>query len=635
MLATARLFAAPQTQPADLWDDSRYIHVADVKPGMVGYGLSCFSGARIDKFDVQVVDVMQNLVNPKCDVVLINCGGDYLQHVGSVEGMSGSPIYLYNLDDTQHAHPRLVGAFAYGWEWAKDPLAGVEPIEYMLKLKQTPSEGAGGDSPAPTGSNMSRAVWSLADVPALPGFTHNAAGFAAAPLCNEEAQESVPYGALRPLATPLLCGGMSARMVERIRSLFGGTGLNLLQAGGAAASVTSANLPPVKLEPGSSLVAPIVMGDMNMTAIGTTTEVRGNRIFGFGHEFNNEGPIRLPMGSGTVSTVVADVHSSFKLGSLAQIVGTLTNDQTVGIAGNVGEMAPLIPVTIRVHYADGSLDQTYHCQTVVHPKFTPLAAAAVVQGALEGVKALPQYHTVNYDLNLKFADGKTVRVNNVDVNDDSSGVAQQAALPIMAAAENPFQRVPVTEITGTIDVSNQPMLAEIISIMLPKLKYAPGEQVKGFATYRPWHEGERTMPFGFEVPKDLPNGQYQLVVSDWERYFSDQRQAEAFEFTAENINEVFNVVDDFEAVKHNALYLRLVRQPDGVAVGRQALERLPANVRTALLDAGRSDLTGFVTSTVQTVPTEMVMSGAAEFAVTIDRHEHVESAKPAKPATQP
>jgi hypothetical protein len=44
-----------------------------------------------------------------------------------------------------------------------------------------------------------------------------------------------------------------------------------------------------------------------------------------------------------------------------------------------------------------------------------------VQGALEGVKALPQYHTVNYDLNLKFADGKTVRVNNVDVNDDSSG----------------------------------------------------------------------------------------------------------------------------------------------------------------------------------------------------------------------
>jgi hypothetical protein len=67
--------------------------------------------------------------------------------------------------------------------------------------------------------------------------------------------------------------------------------------------------------------------------------------------------------------VVADVHSSFKLGSLAQIVGTLTNDQTVGIAGNVGEMAPLIPVTIRVHYADGSLDQTYHCQTVVHPKF--------------------------------------------------------------------------------------------------------------------------------------------------------------------------------------------------------------------------------------------------------------------------
>jgi hypothetical protein len=615
------------------------MHVADVKAGMVGYGLTVFTGAKIDKFDVQVVDVVENLVNPKCSVVLITCGGDYLQHVGSVEGMSGSPIYLYNLDDTQHAHPRLIGAFAYGWEFAKDPLAGVEPIEYMLKIKQTPGEGEGSDAPPqPTGANagsqMAGAAWSLADVPALPGFSHNAAGFAAAPLCDESAPSGPAYGELRPLATPLLCGGLSAVAAEKIRPLFAGTGLNLLQAGGSSSS-SGMNIPQVHLEPGSSLVAPIVMGDMNMTAIGTTTEVRGNRIFGFGHEFNNEGPIRLPMGSGTVSTVVADVRSSFKLGSLAQVVGTLTNDQTVGIAGNVGETAPLIPLTVRIHYDDGSLDQTYHCQTVVHPKFTPLAAAAVVQGALEGVKALPQYHTVNYDLNLTFANGKTVRVDNIDVNDDSSDVAQQVALPIMAAAENPFEHVALTGIDGTVDVSNHPQLAEIISIMLPKLKYAPGEQVKGFATSRPWHDRERTMPFGFEVPKDLPNGQYQLVVSDWDRYFSDQRQAEAFEFTAENINEVFNVVNDFEAVRHNALYLRLVRQPDGVAVGRQALVGLPGNVRTALLDAGRSDLTGFVTSTVQTVPTDMVMSGAAEFTVTIDRHEHVESAKPAKPATQP
>jgi len=36
-------------------------------------------------------------------------------------------------------------------------------------------------------------------------------------------------------------------------------------------------------------------------------------------------------------------------------------------------------------------------------------------------------------------------------------------------------------------------------------------------------------------------------------------------------------------------------------------------------------LTPFVTSTVQTIPTDWVMSGAAEFTLTIDRESHVQA----------
>ena len=62
-----------------------------------------------------------------------------LDHVGPVEGMSGSPIFLYAADDTQHKGPaKMIGAFAYGWEWEKDPIAGVQPIEYMLKIPTAP-----------------------------------------------------------------------------------------------------------------------------------------------------------------------------------------------------------------------------------------------------------------------------------------------------------------------------------------------------------------------------------------------------------------------------------------------------------------------------------------------------------------
>jgi len=615
------------SQPAVTWDNSRYMHVADVHTGMTGYGLSVFSGTKIEKFDVQIIDVVKNMVNPKRDVIIVSCNTPLLQHVGPIEGMSGSPIFLYGDDDPQHLRPRMIGAFAYGWEWVKDPVGGVQPIEYMLDIpaeKPVPEAGAAAPANAPAHTNVqiSRPRWSLRDVAPLPGFSANAAGFS-----EKDALDGRPR--LRPLVTPLLVSGFSADAAKRLAPMWSACGMDLLQAGSSSAAT---RVPAgLKLEPGSTLVVPIVTGDMEMTALGTCTEVIGNRIYGFGHEFNNEGPIRLPMGTGTVALVVAELSSSFKLGSLAHITGTLTNDQTVGVAGNVGEDPPLVPVEMKVHYADGSLDQTYHCLVALHSKFTPMGAAATLVGALTGVKNIPTHHTLDYHLTVDFIGGRSVTIDNVDVDGEAGEVAQELALPIQAAAENPYQDVLVKQITGTINVSAEPRESDLTSVTLPKLKFEPGDQIKGFVNYRPWHQGEQTLPFTFEVPRDLPDGQYQLVVSDWQRYFTDQLATEPFRFSAESIDELFSVVKDFESIRHNALYLRLLRQADGVAVGRTALPRLPSGMRQALLQSGRSNLTAFVSSDLKIVPEDQVFSGAAEFALTIKR----ESSKQGKPTTQP
>ena len=55
---------------------ARHMRVSEVRPGMKGYGLSVFYGTKIEKFDVEVVSILKNF-NPKCDVVLITCKGDY------------------------------------------------------------------------------------------------------------------------------------------------------------------------------------------------------------------------------------------------------------------------------------------------------------------------------------------------------------------------------------------------------------------------------------------------------------------------------------------------------------------------------------------------------------------------------
>ena len=115
-----------------LFDPARHMRVSEVRPGMKGYGLSVFYGTKIERFDVEVISILKNF-NPKSDVVLIKFSGDNLEHNLAIAGMSGSPIYLY--DGTGKA--RMIGAFAYGWQLQKDPIAGVQPIEYMLKLPES------------------------------------------------------------------------------------------------------------------------------------------------------------------------------------------------------------------------------------------------------------------------------------------------------------------------------------------------------------------------------------------------------------------------------------------------------------------------------------------------------------------
>ena len=147
ILASAARFGRQRLRcprPRSPFDPQRHMRVSEVREGMTGYGLSVFKGTKIERFDVKVLSVLKNF-NPKYDVVLIECQGANLEHTGAIAGMSGSPIFLK--DD--QGRERMIGAFAYGWPMMKDPVAGVQPIEYMLEIKEGKDAAGGGDAAEP------------------------------------------------------------------------------------------------------------------------------------------------------------------------------------------------------------------------------------------------------------------------------------------------------------------------------------------------------------------------------------------------------------------------------------------------------------------------------------------------------
>jgi len=631
LFAVSAAAQAPATAPTR-FDPTRHMRVSEVREGMTGYGLSVFKGTKIERFDVKVLSVLKNF-NPKYDVVLIDCKGANLEHTGAIAGMSGSPIFLR--DD--QGRDRMIGAFAYGWPMVKDPVAGVQPIEYMLGISESKdlAGGAVGEHPKTQVEKKVRARWSIddcrLDLRAAVGRASQAT-----PLKMLAGDGSAPR--LMPLATPLMTAGISPKVLEEFAPVFRAAGLVPLQGGIGGGSAVGGG-EAAKLEPGSVLGVPLITGDVEMTAVGTCTEVLGDRIWGFGHAFNNEGAITLPMGSGQISAVIANLNSSFKLGSLTKLRGTLTADQTVGVAGRIGTAPAMVPMEIAIAYPDGSNNQTYHFNAASHPKLTPLIAAAAIQAVLGGTKELPQYHTLDYDLNLEFANGQTVNINNRAVNVHASELFFEIGTPIIAASDNPFGRVTLKRLTGKINVTPEARQAKILSVNLPKTKYQPGDIAKVFVTYRPFRGEEAVLPLEFEMPRDLPDGNYQLFVTDWDTYLEQERLSRPFRFTAESADEVFAVLKDLFSVKHNALYLRLVRQADGVAIGRTAMPKLPSSRRQVLLGAGLSNTTPFVSSNVKIVPTEVVMDGATDFAITVAREAKVEGGsgvgKPTKHDAKP
>src|SRR4051812_27344592 len=156
-LPAAPLNAAepPATAPTR-FDPARHMRVSEVREGMTGYGLSVFKGTTIERFDVKVLSVLKNF-NPKYDVVLIDCKGANLEHTGAIAGMSGSPIFLK--DD--QGRDRMIGAFAYGWPMVKDPVAGVQPIEYMLGISESKDSAGGAVGEQPKTQVEKKARWSI------------------------------------------------------------------------------------------------------------------------------------------------------------------------------------------------------------------------------------------------------------------------------------------------------------------------------------------------------------------------------------------------------------------------------------------------------------------------------------------
>lgn len=479
--------------------------VEDLKPGMKGYGLTVFEGTEPQRFDVEIIDVLTNF-RPRQDLILVRTEHPRLEVAKVVAGMSGSPIFIDG---------KMIGAYAYGWQFGAEPVAGVTPIRNMLEDLARPLpefvEGWPLFGPKPSREQrvaarrsgrrgaFSPAGSAVAARRLDARQTDGGSARGSRALLSYDLREHrdrvaarIPGGRLeggpRPVATPLLMGGVTPDALELASELFSPLGLEPMAAGGGGLSNASG---PERYVDGGAVGVQLIRGDTSSMGLGTVTRVEGDLVSAFGHPMMNAGYTALPTAVGRVLWFLASQARSFKIGMPVRPVGALVNDRQASIVVSHRAQAPVIPVAVRITGSPGAPHQNWDFE-VAHEKFmTPSFLAVALGSALQATAAERRDVTWTVRSKVTFQDyGETV-VDDFGVAVGGTPEAQDfvrsnVVSAIGAVLNNPWESAIVERVEVDIELRYARELYRLRGVELLDAEVRPGEAARVRLTLVPF-----------------------------------------------------------------------------------------------------------------------------------------------------
>ena len=482
LAAHGALAAAPDTLTPD-----------QLRPGQRAIVRTVFQGDSVEEFPAEIVGVLPG-GRAEGDLILARATTERLQHMGVAQGMSGSPVYV---------NGKLIGALSSGWTFSRDPLFGITPIGEMLHVLTLPAAPVSGQTAGPTGVDLAAVGTPRFREFRWDGDTATAPAIPAAP-----AATPLRTGMPAALPIPLACAGLDPAVLGAAHDLLAPLGLSVVPGGRAPDGGPTADA----LVPGAAVAVDVLRGDLQFSAIGTVTWRDGDNVLIFGHPFFQSGPVRMPLSTARITTVVANEASSFKLGVRGREVGVATQDRRAAVAGTLGGRARMLPVVVSVHAGDGA-PQVFHFESIEDRTLAPtLIALAAINSLLEsGGSGANQ--TLRYAVTMARHGAAPLTIRDLAAGDSPAGdLVSGIASPIKFLLGNPYQ--PVTLDSVRIAIDAVPGRAEwtLRGARLLDPVVRPGGRARVACDVERWHGERVTRVVSVLVPDEAPAGRYVLWV---------------------------------------------------------------------------------------------------------------------------
>jgi len=332
----------------------------------------------------------------------------------------------------------------------------------------------------------------------------------------------------------------------------------------------------VALAPGAAMMVPLVDGDIRMAVLGTVTEVEGDRVYGFGHSFLGYGPVDLPLATARIHTVVSTLSQSFKLGSVADVVGALTQDEPRGVLGHIGRQAKTVPLRVEVTHSGQTQARTFDCRLAYHKALTPDLVKTVLTGAGLYYGSLPPDHTVTYAGTVETEGGGILRFSNISSGTGLAELISEGMGTVVLLLNNPFKEIPIRRMRFSVDVASDDRVSGLYGVEVSDKKVKPGEEILVGVVVESYPAVRRRVEFRIRVPDRLEPGEYALTVCGPYEYLQFLKRQAPYRFVAKDTDTLIEALGYLLGLRRDRLYCLLELPTSGITMERHELPDLPA-----------------------------------------------------------
>lgn len=527
-----------------------------VKAGMKGKGKSVFAGNKIEEFDFEILGILHN-VGPKRSIILAKLKNEILDNTGVIAGMSGSPVYVDG---------KLIGAVAYSLgTFVKETIAGITPIEEMLAISKE----------KPPRSSFSHRIPIKKQLSLEEIFELNKEFFLSRPSFSSEGQ------ALIPLNIPLVFSGFSSQVFGSAKSFFSRMGFNPVRGGSLSQSTEEILPPELTLREGDPVAVQLVKGDLDLSAVGTTTYVDGNTVLAFGHPLYNLGAVDYAMARASVITVIPSLAGSFKLTASDNLVGTFTQDRSSGLLGELGKIPKYIPINVMMVDPQGEI-KNFNIQIandkILSPALVNLSLASIISSERRALGNL----SLELGGDVYLENGRSVHLEDLfsgSFDNAAFDLSNLLAAVVYFLTNNEFKDLGIHRIDLGIRASEEAKFSYLEKVWLDKYEASPGESIQIKVYYRTFRGEIVLREAGIIAPNLPPGSEFQLVIGDAASMNEIERNLyKATGFVPRSLNQLIRILGNLR--KNNRIYFKILASKPGLFLKGEELPNLPPTMKS-------------------------------------------------------